>query len=196
MSRDSRITIRRASIEDVPLVLGLIKELAEFERIPHEVSATEEIVRESLFGENPAAEALLAECGGQARGIRHSLQKLFDVRRESRPLYRGPLREARVPRPRRRQGALHALRGDRARAQSRKGRMGGPRVESGAGVLRALRRPRDGRLDSLPAQRGRPALARRLLKGRTILASVDRIGRIGTRKEIEMNEQVVSYITY
>jgi len=63
------ITIRRPSIEDVPLILGLIKELAEFERISHEVIATEEIIRENLFGENASAEAVLAEYGGASAGF-------------------------------------------------------------------------------------------------------------------------------
>jgi GNAT superfamily N-acetyltransferase len=57
----SQVTIRKASIDDIPLVLQLIKELAEFERISHEVIATEEILRDSLFGERPAAEVILAE---------------------------------------------------------------------------------------------------------------------------------------
>jgi GNAT superfamily N-acetyltransferase len=69
VSQDSRIKIRRASIEDVPLVFGLIKELAEFERISHEVVATEETIRESLFGEKPSAEAVLAEVGGASAGF-------------------------------------------------------------------------------------------------------------------------------
>jgi GNAT superfamily N-acetyltransferase len=49
MSRDSNVTVRRASINDVPLVFQLIRELAEFERISHEVTATEDIIRENLF---------------------------------------------------------------------------------------------------------------------------------------------------
>ena len=69
MSSRRRIAIRRASIEDVPLVLQMIKELAEFERISHEVVATEETVRESLFGERPAAEAIIAECDGAPAGF-------------------------------------------------------------------------------------------------------------------------------
>jgi len=69
MSQKSPIAIRRASIDDVPLVFLLIRELAEFERIPHEVVATEEIIRESLFGERPAAEAALAEYDGKPAGF-------------------------------------------------------------------------------------------------------------------------------
>jgi len=64
-----RIAIRPASREDVPLVFQLIKELAEFERIPHEVFATEDVIRESLFGERPAAEAALVSCDGKPAGF-------------------------------------------------------------------------------------------------------------------------------
>ncbi|MCX5754383.1 MAG: GNAT family N-acetyltransferase [Candidatus Krumholzibacteria bacterium] len=69
MSTASRVAIRQAAVGDVPLLLRMIGELAEFERIPHEVVATEEIVRESLFGGDPAAEALLAECDGKPAGF-------------------------------------------------------------------------------------------------------------------------------
>lgn len=69
MPRERQITIRQASLDDVPLVLQLIRELAEFERISHEVVATEEIIRESLFGEDRAAEAILAECDGAPAGF-------------------------------------------------------------------------------------------------------------------------------
>ena len=47
----------------------MIRELAEFERIPHEVVATEDIVRDSLFGTKPAAEACLVSCDGAAAGF-------------------------------------------------------------------------------------------------------------------------------
>jgi len=53
-------TIRPAAIGDVPTILGLIRELATYERAPHEVSATEQQLVDVLFGEKPAAEVLLA----------------------------------------------------------------------------------------------------------------------------------------
>ena len=52
--------IRRARVEDVPVILQLIRDLATYERAPDEVSATEEQLIEVLFGEKPAAEVLLA----------------------------------------------------------------------------------------------------------------------------------------
>ena len=53
------ISIRPASVDDVPLVLGFIRALAEYERLPHECVATEALLRETLFGERPYAEVLL-----------------------------------------------------------------------------------------------------------------------------------------
>lgn len=53
--------IRSATPDDVPLILDFIRALAEYERLLHEVVATEERLRETLFGETPAAEVLLAE---------------------------------------------------------------------------------------------------------------------------------------
>jgi GNAT superfamily N-acetyltransferase len=50
---------------DVPLILTLIRELAEYERLSHEVSATEELLRESLFGERPVAEVVIGEADGR-----------------------------------------------------------------------------------------------------------------------------------
>jgi GNAT superfamily N-acetyltransferase len=52
--------IRPASIEDVLIVLELIRDLAAYERAPDEVTATEEQLVDVLFGEQPVAEVLLA----------------------------------------------------------------------------------------------------------------------------------------
>ena len=51
--------IRPATEEDFSLILSFIKELADFERLSHEVVATEETLRESLFGEWRAAEVVI-----------------------------------------------------------------------------------------------------------------------------------------
>lgn len=63
------VDIRFATKDDVPLLLGFIKELAEYEHLSHEVSATEETLRESLFGERRVAETLLAHSGGEPAGF-------------------------------------------------------------------------------------------------------------------------------
>src|SRR5256712_1412245 len=52
--------IRPARVEDVPVILELIRDLATYERAPNEVTATEEQLADVLFGERPAAEVLLA----------------------------------------------------------------------------------------------------------------------------------------
>ncbi len=60
--------VRAAGPEDVPLLLELFRELAEYEHLEHELRATEVRLRDALFGERPAAEALIAERGSQAAG--------------------------------------------------------------------------------------------------------------------------------
>ena len=52
--------IRPARVEDVPIILQLIQDLATYERAPDEVTATEEQLVDVLFGERRAAEVLLA----------------------------------------------------------------------------------------------------------------------------------------
>ncbi|MBA3543757.1 MAG: GNAT family N-acetyltransferase [Chthoniobacterales bacterium] len=61
----SQFSIRLAGPADVPTILSLIRELAEYERAPDEVVATEEQLRENLFGAQPAAEVLLGEEKGE-----------------------------------------------------------------------------------------------------------------------------------
>ena len=61
--------IREATEEDVPLILSLIRELAEYEKLSDEVVATEEGLRDSLFGERRYAEVLIAEHDGAPAGF-------------------------------------------------------------------------------------------------------------------------------
>jgi GNAT superfamily N-acetyltransferase len=61
--------IRSATIEDVPEILRLILGLAEYEKLEHEVVATEDKLRRSLFGERPAAEAVLGFLEGRPVGF-------------------------------------------------------------------------------------------------------------------------------
>ena len=53
--------IREATPADVPEILAMIHELADYEKAPHEVVATPGLLREALFGEDPAVYALMAE---------------------------------------------------------------------------------------------------------------------------------------
>jgi GNAT superfamily N-acetyltransferase len=63
------LEIRPATEDDVPLILSLIKELAEYERLSHEVVATEEVLRDSLFGERQVAEVLIGHYQGEPMGF-------------------------------------------------------------------------------------------------------------------------------
>ena len=58
-------SIRPAEPRDVAAIVGLIRELAEFEQLAHLVQATPEKLHPHLFGERPAAEAVVAEAQGQ-----------------------------------------------------------------------------------------------------------------------------------
>ncbi|MCX4526557.1 GNAT family N-acetyltransferase [Streptomyces sp. NBC_01551] len=53
--------IRMAEVSDVPVIHAMVRELAEYEKVPHEARATPEQLREALFGERPAAFAHIAE---------------------------------------------------------------------------------------------------------------------------------------
>src|SRR5215213_6806916 len=64
-----KLTIRPASETDVPLILTFIRELAEYEKLTHEVSATEEQLRATLFGAHRFAEALIASADGEPAGF-------------------------------------------------------------------------------------------------------------------------------
>ena len=60
MKQSADFEIRAARMEDVRVILQLIRDLATYERAPEEVTATEEQLVDVLFGERPAAEVLLA----------------------------------------------------------------------------------------------------------------------------------------
>ena len=66
MQNESTYIIRPATEDDVPTILGLILDLAEYERLTHEVSATAEELLKSLFGEHPFAEVVIGEYNGNA----------------------------------------------------------------------------------------------------------------------------------
>lgn len=64
-----KIVIRRSVREDCPGILELIRELALFERAPHEVTVTIEHFEESGFGTNPVWWAFVAETDGEVSGF-------------------------------------------------------------------------------------------------------------------------------
>ncbi len=62
-------TIRFAGVQDVPLILQFIRGLAEYERLAHEVTATEELLKETLFGARRVAEVIIGEYEGEPAGF-------------------------------------------------------------------------------------------------------------------------------
>lgn len=65
----STITIRAATECDTPLILEMIRELAEFEQLSHEVTATEDRLRRDFFGKRPYAEVLIGCVDGTPAGM-------------------------------------------------------------------------------------------------------------------------------
>jgi GNAT superfamily N-acetyltransferase len=63
------IRIVPAQVSDVPVILGMIKALAEYEQLTHEVTATEQDLRQSLFGPRPAGEVVIAYNGEDPIGF-------------------------------------------------------------------------------------------------------------------------------
>ncbi len=62
------LRIREAVKQDTAVILGLITELAEYENLAHEVTATQAQLEESLFGARPSAEVVIAEYEGKSVG--------------------------------------------------------------------------------------------------------------------------------
>lgn len=60
-------TLRDATPEDVPAILALMREMAEFEQLTHLFQATEHSLRQSLFGDQPAAQCLVGHVSGEPR---------------------------------------------------------------------------------------------------------------------------------
>ncbi|BDC50680.1 N-acetyltransferase [Bryobacterales bacterium F-183] len=63
------ITIRTASVADVPQILAFIRALAEYEKLEDACVATEDALRATLFGERPFAEVLIADYEGTPAGF-------------------------------------------------------------------------------------------------------------------------------
>jgi GNAT superfamily N-acetyltransferase len=69
MTDSSSLSITAACKTDVPLILSLINELADYERLRHESVATEASLNEALFGSKPGAEAVIARVDGEPAGF-------------------------------------------------------------------------------------------------------------------------------
>ena len=63
------ISVRPAAPADIPLILSLIRDLADYERLAHACTATESDLARHLFGDRPPAECLIAELDGSPEGF-------------------------------------------------------------------------------------------------------------------------------
>ncbi|MBK6803049.1 GNAT family N-acetyltransferase [Novosphingobium sp.] len=63
------ITIRPATRSDLPLIAQLIRALADYEKLAHEVRFAEADLARHLFGPHPKAEVAIGELDGQAQGF-------------------------------------------------------------------------------------------------------------------------------
>lgn len=97
-SSKTNLEIRTAGADDIPQILALVRELADYEHLSHMVSASESGLREALFGANPGAEVVLAFENGAAAGFAvyfHNFSTFLGVRGLwledlfVRPAYRG-----------------------------------------------------------------------------------------------------------
>jgi GNAT superfamily N-acetyltransferase len=69
MTQTPAVDITPATPADVALVLSLITALADYEKLRHEVIATEQSLSKALFGPRPSAEAVIARVGGTPAGF-------------------------------------------------------------------------------------------------------------------------------
>ncbi len=69
MSASPPFTLRAAELRDVDAIVGLIRELAEFEQLTHLLQVTPQTLRPHLFGDKPVAEALVAEADARVVGF-------------------------------------------------------------------------------------------------------------------------------
>jgi GNAT superfamily N-acetyltransferase len=65
----SSFILRPAQRADLPAIVGLIRELAQYERLEHLVVATPESIEPHLFGPRPAAEVVMADVNGEPAGF-------------------------------------------------------------------------------------------------------------------------------
>lgn len=63
------VSIRSATQADLPLIASLIRALAEYEKLAHEVRFSEEVLGQKLFGVRPYAEVIIGEVDGVAQGF-------------------------------------------------------------------------------------------------------------------------------
>src|SRR6516164_7977339 len=67
--KSTALVVRRARPDEAGLVLSLVRELAEYEKLSHEVEATEAMIADALFSENPRLFCEIAEWNGEVAGF-------------------------------------------------------------------------------------------------------------------------------
>jgi len=79
---ESPCSLRAARPEDAPLVLAFVRELADYEKLLHHVTADEAAIRDTLFGPEPAAAVLIAEWDAEPAGfaLYHGMYSTFMAR--------------------------------------------------------------------------------------------------------------------
>lgn len=65
---NDKLIIRETSAKDIPQIFTLIRELAEYERLSHSVTADEKLLMQNLFGDNRYAQVVFAEYDGELAG--------------------------------------------------------------------------------------------------------------------------------
>ena len=160
--------IRTATEDDVPAIVAMVHELAEYERAPEECHLTEGQLTTALFGPAPALfghVAFVDDTDGRARGLRAVVPELLDLARRARDLPRGPLRAPALPGPRPRPCAARAAGGRVRRARVRRGWSGrcwtGTTPPSASTARSAPRRWTSGRPSASTARRSRLSGVRR-----------------------------------
>lgn len=65
---NDKLIIRETTSKDIPLIFTLIRELADYEKLSHSVTADEDMLEKSLFGKTKYAYVVIAEYEGEAAG--------------------------------------------------------------------------------------------------------------------------------
>ena len=127
--RGMSLSIHRARPDQAGLIFSLLCELAEYEKLTHEVEATEADIAAALFGEHPRLFCEIAEWNGEPAGFALWFFNFSTFSGRSRHLSRGSVRAPGLSRQGHRQGAAVAS----CQARRRKGlvaaAMGGARLE-------------------------------------------------------------------
>ena len=123
------LRIREAGVEDVPLILSFTRELAEYEREPNAVRATEDDSGRDGFSANPKFRVIIAESDGQPSRNGLLFPPLLHVAGQAGTLPRRSLCQATAPTQRHRQGPHGSSPRDRDRGALLRDEMGSARLE-------------------------------------------------------------------